>query len=85
MKDQLASKIIAIVASVTRRPPEEIRPDATFEELGIDSLDRINVLFELEGEFNISIPDEDARAVTTVNGIAERLEIYLQRAESKGA
>jgi acyl carrier protein len=85
MDTQLATKIIAIIASVTRRNAETIRNDASFDELGIDSLDRINILFELESEFNIDIPDEQARSIKTVREMTERLEAYLQRAERKGA
>ena len=37
-----------------------MRPDSTFEELGIDSLDRLNILFDLESEFDVEIDDEEA-------------------------
>jgi len=85
MDDQLASKVLGIVASVTRRAPDAIRPDATFDEQGIDSLDRINILFELESQFDLNIPDEEARSIKTVNEIVERLEAHLHQAEGQGA
>ncbi len=85
MNDKLATRIVRIVASVTRRVPDTIRADATFDEQGIDSLDRMNILFELESEFDISIPDEEARDIKSVNQIVERMHIHLARAESKGA
>lgn len=85
MDDELTSKVVAIVASVKQVNPATIRLDATFDELGIDSLDRINILFELEGEFDIDIPDEEARSIQTVGGIAERLCAHLQRKQSQGA
>jgi acyl carrier protein len=53
--------------------------DTTFDELGIDSLDRINILFELENEFDIGIPDERARSINSVNGIVVQLADYLQQ------
>ena len=53
---------------------ETITADSTFEELTIDSLDRINILFALENEFNISIPDEEARAIRTVREMAAGVE-----------
>lgn len=85
MDDQLTTKIVGIVAMVTRRMPDAIRPDATFDEQGIDSLDRINILFELEKDFDINIPDEDARGIKTVNEIVERMQAHWQRAEKTGA
>jgi len=85
MNEQLATKTIDIVASVTGRTPEVLRTDATFDELGIDSLDRLNILFELESAFDIDIPDEEARGIQTVKQIVERVEAYVQRAQGEGA
>jgi acyl carrier protein len=85
MDTQLETRIIAVMASVTKLKPEEIRVDASFDELGIDSLDRINILFELESEFDIDIPDEEARRIKTVGEMIERLEPHLQRVGKKGA
>lgn len=85
MDTELADKIIAIVASVTRRSPDAIRSEASFDELGIDSLDRINILFELESEFDLDIPDDEARNIKSVKEMIERMESYLQREERKGA
>lgn len=45
----------------------EITEDASFEEdLGADSLDLVEVVMDLEDQFGIKIPDEDARELTTV-------------------
>ena len=45
---------------------EEVRNDQTFEELGADSLDTVELIMEIEEEFEIDIPDEDAEKITTV-------------------
>jgi acyl carrier protein len=74
MNDDLTARVIRILAAVKRVPPESIRPEATLEELGIDSLDKVNILFELEGEFDVAIPDEEARKITTVSEIVARLQ-----------
>ena len=45
----------------------EITEDASFEEdLGADSLDLVEVVMDLEDQFGLKIPDEDARELTTV-------------------
>ena len=45
----------------------EITEDASFEEdLGADSLDLVEVVMDLEDQFGLKIPDEDARGLTTV-------------------
>lgn len=84
MDQELANKVIAIVAAVKQVSPESVRLESTFEELGIDSLDRINILFELENAFDIDVPDEQARSIRSVQDIVERLGGFLQ-SRAKGA
>jgi acyl carrier protein len=73
----IASKVIAVIAKSQRIPVETITPDSTFEELKIDSLDGINIVFALENEFGISIPDEGVQNLhsirETVEGVAKLL------------
>jgi len=85
MDQELASKVIGIVAAIKRVPPETIRADAAFDELGIDSLDKINILFELENEFDVDVPDEQARSIRSVDEMIARLEEYVQQRGAKGA
>ena len=47
-------------------PVEDITPDTTFESLGIDSLDTVELVMALEEAFGCEIPDEDAEKITTV-------------------
>ena len=77
MNDSLAEKIIAIIASVKRLPVERVSLESSFEELGLDSLDAMNILFELEQEFSISIPDQQARAIRTVRDAVEGVRMLL--------
>ncbi len=59
------------IAKTQRIPPETVSIDSTFEELKIDSLDGINLIFALEGEFNVDIDDEEARNIKSVRQMAE--------------
>ncbi len=77
LMDELTQKVVKILAAVKRIPAEKIAPNATLEELGIDSLDKVNILFELESEFNIDIPDEEARQIASVDQIVARLRAVL--------
>lgn len=45
-------------------PPEKITPEASLEELGIDSLTQLELLFEFEEKLNISLPDVEERPKT---------------------
>ena len=66
MSDSIQDRVLKIIASTRRIPLDTVRPDSTFEELGIDSLDRLNILFDLESEFDIEIDDEEAKKVQNI-------------------
>ena len=72
--ESIQDRVLRVIATTTRKPLDSVRPDSTFEELGIDSLERINILFELEGEFDIQINDEEAKAVTSIRQMVEGIE-----------
>ena len=48
MSDPLVQTVVAALAEVKHVPPEQITLDTTFAELGMDSLDTVTMLFELE-------------------------------------
>jgi acyl carrier protein len=77
MSDELIRRVISVIATTQRIPPEKITIDSTFEELGIDSLDGVNILFGVEEEFNINIPDEEAQQIRSVRQMAEGIEKLL--------
>jgi len=70
-EDAVATKVLEIVAKQKRISAEQVTIDSSFQELGLDSLDAVNILFELEGEFNISISDEQARQIKNVRQMVE--------------
>ena len=76
--EELTERVRRIIAATQHLPNEKIAADSTFQELGIDSLDGINILFAVESEFNINIPDDAAQNIRSVsdvvNGIARLLD-----------
>jgi acyl carrier protein len=77
MDDDVLRRTITQIADTKRIPEETIRIDSTFEELGLDSLDAMNLLFALEEEFDISIPDSEAHRIKTVRAACEGVERLL--------
>ena len=71
MPQDLAERVIRVIAETQRIPADGIRIESTFEELKIDSLDGINILFALENEFGINIPDDAVRSVRSVRDMVE--------------
>ncbi len=54
---------------------DKIVPDASFvDDLGADSLDTVELIMQLEEEFGIEIPDEDAEKMTTVKSVVDFIE-----------
>jgi acyl carrier protein len=64
-----------IVAKKFSLPEESISPDATLEGLGLDSLDAIEMLFEVEDEFHIRIPQDRSEDQTKLSTVQDVLNI----------
>ena len=77
MSDELIARVTGVIAKTQHLPPETVTIDSTFEELKIDSLDGINILFALESEFDIDIPDDAARQIKSIRGMVEGVEKLL--------
>jgi len=69
MPDEVAGKIISMLAAIKHVPVEGITLDSSLQEMGIDSLDTFTLLFDLENEFHITIPDDEAKSIRTVNDV----------------
>jgi acyl carrier protein len=62
---------IVVEILLRRKPidPSTVRPETTLADLGIDSLEGLEVVFALEDRFNISISDADAVNMKTVGAV----------------
>ncbi len=85
MPDPLADTVIAALAEVKHVSAERISIDSTFAELGVDSLDAITLLFELENRLEIVIPDEAAKSARTVRDVVEGLRALRARGPAESA
>ena len=74
---QLTAKVIAAIADKGNQPADAISLDNTFQELGIDSLNGFDLLCDLEEEFGIVIPDDDAREIKTVSDVVDCVKPLL--------
>lgn len=79
MSETIQERVFRVISSSRRIPRDAIRPDSTFVELGIDSLDRLNILFDLESEFGIEVNDEEAKRVTKVSEMVTGISQLMQR------
>ena len=77
MAETIQDRILRVIATSKRIQLASVQPDCTFEQLGIDSLDRLNILFDLESEFEISIDDEEAKKAAKVSDIVVGIKQLL--------
>jgi acyl carrier protein len=84
MFEETAQRVVDVIASTQKLEPGKVTLDSTFEELQIDSLDGLNIVFALENEFDLDIPDDQAKELKTVRQAAERIHAIIE-SRSSGA
>ena len=64
---EIATKVTSIITDKLGVEESQVVPEASFtNDLGADSLDTVELIMELEKEFDLSIPDEEAEKIVTV-------------------
>ena len=64
---EIATRVTSIITDKLGVEESQVTPDASFtNDLGADSLDTVELIMELEKEFDLSIPDEEAEKIVTV-------------------
>jgi acyl carrier protein len=75
----LDTRVFAVIAKTQRIPIESICLESTYEELKIDSLDGINIVFELENAFDVEIPDDGVQNMRTVRETVEGIRKLIEQ------
>jgi acyl carrier protein len=78
--NDIESRIIELVAKSKSLPPSSVGMETTFDELQIDSLEKVNLSFEVEEMFSIEIPDESLNSLKTVGDIVRGVEQLVTKA-----
>jgi acyl carrier protein len=84
MSEELIQRVLKVIATSKRIPLETVTIESDFQQLGIDSMDAVEILFALENEFDISIPDDEVRNVRNVRQMCEGVD-KLTAAQAGGA
>ncbi|HEY2829437.1 MAG TPA: phosphopantetheine-binding protein [Thermoanaerobaculia bacterium] len=78
-RDEIAAKLVQLVKQEKDIPDDKLTPETVLAEAGIDSLDALTILFAIEEEFKIAIPDDRAKAIRTfgdmIDAVASELRI----------
>ena len=70
----LQDTVIKEISNYLKCQPSEITPDTQLDDLGIDSLGAITILYELEDKLDIEVPTEVFDSLKTVRDIISQLE-----------
>jgi acyl carrier protein len=80
MTESIRDKVIRIIAEQAFLEPTDVEPDASPEDLGIDSMGLVESVFAIEEAFNVSVPfnanepSQSAFDVSTVDAIISAVE-----------
>ena len=75
----IQNRVKAIIVDKLGVDESEVKPEATFtNDLGADCLDTVELIMELEEEFNITIPDDQAEKIATVGDAIAYVEANAQ-------
>ena len=78
----VTQKIVAALADYLKRDPATIEPDHHLrDDLGLDSMAVIELLYKIEETFDLQIPDQDLVGLSTVGAVAQYVERRLAPAQ----
>ena len=77
MPESLSARVAAVIAKSRHLPIESVTMERTFQELNIDSLDGMNIVFAIEEEFGVNIPDDAAASLRSVRDVVDGIEALL--------
>ncbi len=83
--DEIEQKVIELIAENQQIEADKITIDSTFEELGVDSFDGVNLLFAIESEFELSVSDEQAKQLRSVREMVEGVRTMLTEKQAGSA
>jgi acyl carrier protein len=78
MSKDIEQRVIRVIAKNKKMAPEALSPTTRFDNLKMDSLDALNMIFALEEEFDIDIPNKEAAKMKSIEdaicGVEELLK-----------
>ncbi|XP_022146921.1 acyl carrier protein 1, mitochondrial [Momordica charantia] len=67
-KEEVIERVLAVIKCHPKVDPSKVSPDVHFEkDLGLDSLDTVEIVMALEEEFKLEIPDKEADKIDSCN------------------
>eukprot|EP01111_Echinosteliopsis_oligospora_P005920 TRINITY_DN196_c0_g1_i2.p1 TRINITY_DN196_c0_g1~~TRINITY_DN196_c0_g1_i2.p1 ORF type:complete len:162 (+),score=36.57 TRINITY_DN196_c0_g1_i2:213-698(+) len=75
-ESEISERVLSVIRNFDKVEAKKVSPTATFRnDLGLDSLDAVEIVMAIEEEFNIEIPEDDADKIQSCNDAIE----YIKR------
>ncbi len=74
MSEPIFEKIATILSTKKGINKELIFIESSFEDLGLDSLDAVELISDLEDEFNVTIPNTELQSIKTIQQAVDGLQ-----------
>jgi acyl carrier protein len=71
--DDIELQVVRLVAAACRCDPDAVALDSTFDQLGLKSLAALELAFEIESKYGVSIPDDMAFSFKSVREVVDAL------------
>ncbi len=65
-REEVEARVLIVLRGIEKLSSASITPSSSFDDLGLDSLDQVEVVMQLEEEFCVDLYDPDAAKITTV-------------------
>ena len=81
--EEVETKVFEVLKSAAKCKTDKLSRKATFDELGFDSLDSVELIVAMEENFRVDIQDEDAEKIQTVDDAVKIFSKYLSQKMSQ--
>jgi len=82
---RLEEEVLAVLSDYLGRPASELKPEKSLEELGADSLDFAEILFEIEEKFDIKSPLDLPELRAQIRSVGDVLRLTADLVAAKNA
>jgi acyl carrier protein len=78
MAHDVSREVRAIIAEQLSIPVDTLKDEVTLDSLGADSLDRVEIVMNLEDHFSIEIDDEQAEKLSTIGDVVAYIQTLVK-------
>ena len=77
-EEQLKRRVLEIIDFYTKVEFDEITNDKTLDDLGLDSMDKLEIVYEIENTLHVKISNEELKNIKTVGDIIKHVSgLYI--------